>query len=231
MKLQLQNLLLATTLLAGCSTTSMLRSYPAFKAGPTEGYELVGQYGLAKSHILVTISVAGGGEKKDPTPPQIAFTSSINVTTGETPSAKPDKPEETPRVETQASVCADIRKTYNQDRVAVLASYKRHVDFIADLQVWEGRKPSTEKELTAAQARLDGFILQRARDGAASGRLANLAPLIESCPQPVSIDMKELQLVDPTKVFRLYANKPEFGDNNITIEMSGGVSKDGQRNV
>lgn len=211
--------------LAGCTTTPMLTSYPAGAAGPGEKYELVGQYGLAKSYIQVTLSSPSAGEKKDAaTPPQVAFTSSISVTANDQPPPKPPEPKAEPKVETQASVCADIRKTYNQDRVSVLASYKRYSDFIAEVVTWEGHKPATT-ELEGAKARLDAFLLQRAKDAAASNRLGNLAPLIEECPQPVSIDMKELQVVDQDNIFRLYANKPTMADNNITIEMTGGYLK------
>src|SRR5690242_17541793 len=106
-------ILLAGSFLSACSS-SMIRTYAAGEAPTSSGLELVGEYSLPTSKIQVTISSpSAGSTAKDNAAASVNFNSAITINTAAVKTADKEKAD-TPKTINQSSVCADIRKAYNE---------------------------------------------------------------------------------------------------------------------
>lgn len=207
----------ACVLLAGCAGSPLVVSYPVGTERANLKGEYLGDYSLASSRVLVTISspsAGGATPAAAATTPAVNFNSAITVTTA--------APEQKPAAaKAEANVCADIRKAYNTDRMAPLRFVKNHADFAIQIDTWLSTPPIGDDKVKAAIAVLDSFLADRAQDKGALVRAAQLQPLLSSCPQPITVELKEVVEVDQDSTFHLYGNRAWLADNTITGEFEG----------
>ncbi|WP_299006351.1 hypothetical protein [uncultured Caulobacter sp.] len=192
-------------------------SYPVGTSRENLKGEYLGDYSLASSRVLVTISspsAGGATTAAASTTPAVNFTSAITVSTV--------APEQKPAAaKAEANVCADIRKTYNTDRMAPLRFVKNHADFAIQIDTWLSTPPTGEAKVNAALAVLDSFLADRAQDKGALVRAAQLQPLLAACPQLITVELKEVVEVDQDSTFHLYGNRAWLADNTIAGEFEG----------
>ena len=207
---------------AGCASTPMVTSYPT-GASETIG-QFIGEYGLARSMVTVTLTnpePAGAAQPAaNAAAPSVAFSSTINVTT--TPAA--DKKEGAG--ETEASWCAGLRRTYNQDRLATLAAPTRKSGLEKALEDWIGKPKPGADEVKARVDRIEADTDAILGAVTALDRARLNAPLIEKhCPQPFKITITDSLEIDPNRTYRLYAQADSFSNDRLITEFEGGYLK------
>lgn len=230
---------LAAIALVGC-TSNMVESYPADRpvsagsaAAKTGAY---GEYAVAKSVFLFTVSEAGGaGDKADDKKADApSVSNTVNVTTTsakiEDPKSK-DKPTEAPAEgpADQAAWCKDLRKSYNKDRAAALAGWEAYNAFDSELVAWLANPPAKkdEKKTTAEyNKKIDAYLEKRAALDTAIVRASANLPLIRTyCPIRYKVEIKESLEPDSERTFRLYGARNDWSSDTFTAEFDGGFIK------
>lgn len=209
-------------IVSGCSTSPAFYSYPAnFRQAADKDHYYVGEYALPRSKIKVTVKAqgAGGAAAADP-PPGVSFTSTITVN-GEAKPAAGDGPAAPPaKAVNQASVCADIRKTYAEDRVQGPVYYKKLSEVSELVQIWVAGPTLEGEALERAVGKLVELRTAKIRSDTARKRTAWVAKIINDCPEPITVELTEIVEESSQKYF-LYATSAAMSNDDLKVEYAG----------
>lgn len=229
--------LLLPLALAGC-VSPMVKSQVANTKAPAAA-RLLGEYGLAQSVFTVTVSAPASADKDDDKTPSVVVTNTINAAAPvDKPAAAAKATEPAKPPESETAWCADLRKSYAQDRLATLAFAQKRNLFLSKLGAWSGQGTYTSAERTQILKGVDDyFAAKRAIDEVVERAKRNVQLMGVNrdgvtddgrdpvCVQRFKVDIKETVEIDAAKVYRLYALTNDASADHWTAEFDGGLPK------